>query len=191
MLSSYCKRCKKDRDALYRAGNTEKLRAYDRGRDLEPARRETQKHRLKMRYGEHKVEHLATCKRYAQEHPELVRAIKRAYAKRNPAKIMANVRERQVRKFNAVPKWANKFFIEEIYDLARRRTEVMGFEWHVDHIVPLRHPLVQGLHCEQNLQVIPAVRNYTKGNRTWPDMPGSESFSGASLVARDATATAT
>jgi 5-methylcytosine-specific restriction endonuclease McrA len=41
----------------------------------------------------------------------------------------------------------------------------------VDHIVPLKSPLVCGLHVEHNLQVIPATQNRRKHNRVWPDMP--------------------
>jgi hypothetical protein len=41
----------------------------------------------------------------------------------------------------------------------------------VDHVVPLKSPLVCGLHCEANLELIPANDNFRKGNRHWPDMP--------------------
>lgn len=69
------------------------------------------------------------------------------------------------------PAWANKFFMSEIRALARLRTRVMGYEWHVDHIVPLRHPLVCGLHWEGNMRVVPSKVNLQKNNRHWPDMP--------------------
>lgn len=78
---------------------------------------------------------------------------------------------RLARKVRATPSWANHFFIAEAYDLARTRTKVTGFEWHVDHIVPLRSKRVCGLHVENNLQVIPAAVNMSKQNRHWPDMP--------------------
>lgn len=41
----------------------------------------------------------------------------------------------------------------------------------VDHIVPLNHPLVSGLHNEFNLSVIPKEENRMKDNLWWPDMP--------------------
>lgn len=63
-----------------------------------------------------------------------------------------------------MPVWANKFFIDEIYALARLRTELTGIEWQVDHIIPLRSKIVCGLHTEQNLQVIPAIENARKSN---------------------------
>ena len=66
------------------------------------------------------------------------------------------------------PKWANEFFIEEAYRLAAMRTKMLGYKWHVDHIVPLKSKLVCGLHVENNLRVIPAKDNLIKGNRSWP-----------------------
>lgn len=71
----------------------------------------------------------------------------------------------------ATPKWANLFFIEEIYDLARLRTKYLGVKHSVDHIVPMTSDIVQGLHCEQNLRVVRHVDNISKKNRWWPDMP--------------------
>ncbi len=49
--------------------------------------------------------------------------------------------------------------MQEIYDLAALRTKILGFPWEVDHVIPLRSKLVQGLHCEANLRVIPAKLN--------------------------------
>ena len=64
----------------------------------------------------------------------------------------------------ATPKWINRTRIRKIYDFASRHGR------HVDHIVPLNSPLVCGLHCEDNLQVLLPRVNYYKSNTTWPDM---------------------
>jgi hypothetical protein len=87
------------------------------------------------------------------------------------AEYAAQRARRRAAQLRATPAWANYFFLEEAYDLARRRTERTGFSWHVDHIVPLQGKTVCGLHVENNLQVIPGSINRSKGNRVWPYMP--------------------
>ena len=170
-LHPHCKGCRKAKDAQYRAENIDSLQEYDRARYQIPERKAASNASAKRIYDRDRPLAIAKMKRRHQENPEVARKAKRAYKARNPAKTLAATRMRQARKLNATPAWANQFFMEEAYDLARRRTQVTGFEWQVDHIVPLCHPLVQGLHVEHNLQVIPAIQNQQKGNRSWPNMP--------------------
>lgn len=57
-------------------------------------------------------------------------------------------------------------FVEmEAADLAQLREQLTGFAWHVDHMVPLQARQACGLHCADNLQVIPAAMNISKHNR--------------------------
>ena len=98
-------------------------------------------------------------------------AQKRAWASANPQKGSAYAAKRRAARLQATPTWANEFFIEEAYDIAKKRTDITGIQWEVDHIVPLDNKLVCGLHVEQNLRVIPMLLNRSKGNRHWPDMP--------------------
>lgn len=99
----------------------------------------------------------------------------REYLKRNPEKAKAwaaqSNRKRAGAKYQHRPKWANMFFIEEVYGLCKLRDETTGIKWNVDHIVPIKSATVCGLHSEQNLAVIPSRLNASKGNRYWPDMP--------------------
>lgn len=113
----------------------------------------------------------AATKAYAQSNPDQTRAYKRKWERLNPGKANAKTARRYAAKVKATPVWRNDFFIEEIYDLAAKRTAITGIEWQVDHIVPLRSPAVCGLHVEHNLRVIPAPLNQQKNNRHWPDMP--------------------
>lgn len=67
-----------------------------------------------------------------------------------------------------MPTWLSndyKFIINEVYNLAKLRTEITGFNWHVDHIVPIQGKEVCGLHVPWNLQVIPATLNISKSNK--------------------------
>ena len=53
----------------------------------------------------------------------------------------------------------------EAHDLRKLRNTITGFEWHVDHIEPLRGKDICGLHIWSNLQVIPKSLNLLKGAR--------------------------
>lgn len=91
----------------------------------------------------------AANKRYRERKPHVVRAIE---AQRKRAK-------------QAAPLWGEEGRIRVVYGKARE----YGFE--VDHIVPLNHPLVCGLHVWANLQLLDRNLNRAKRNKTWPDMP--------------------
>ncbi len=77
----------------------------------------------------------------------------------------ASQKLREQKKRDAVPAWYDSDEVKYIYSLATERN------LHVDHIVPLNHELVCGLHVQDNLRCIPAELNRHKGNRYWPDMP--------------------
>lgn len=50
-----------------------------------------------------------------------------------------------------------------------RRAEKKGPEYVLDHIIPIRHPLVCGLHVPANLRVVLRATNQKKGNTFDPD----------------------
>jgi len=55
--------------------------------------------------------------------------------------------------------------VREAHELRKLRNASTGFEWHVDHIIPLKGKTVSGLHIWSNLQVIPKILNLKKGNK--------------------------
>lgn len=95
---------------------------------------------------------------------------KKSRDKSLPARMENNARRRAIAK-EATPVWANKFFMQEAYELAKLRTQMTGIKWEVDHIIPLRSPIVCGLHTHTNLQVITKQENLAKRHWVWPDMP--------------------
>lgn len=67
------------------------------------------------------------------------------------------------------PPWVNFSEVREVYRWAAELTRTTGVSHTVDHIVPLNHPMVSGLHVPCNLRPVPASVNFSKGNTWMPD----------------------
>lgn len=68
----------------------------------------------------------------------------------------------------ATPPWLSakqKKAIDALYEESRRLTATSGERHEVDHIVPLHHKHVCGLHVPWNMRVVLKVDNNRKGNR--------------------------
>ena len=95
----------------------------------------------------------------AQEHAR--------YRERYPEKVQAHENKMRInrkRSLNVQYSELDDLIFQEIYHLTKLREKATGIKWHVDHIVPLQHKLVCGLHVPENLQCIPAKLNLIKGN---------------------------
>lgn len=59
----------------------------------------------------------------------------------------------------------------EACDVRNKRKQITGFDWHIDHIVPINYKNACGLHNAFNLQVVPASWNlkkkHTNMNEFW------------------------
>lgn len=70
----------------------------------------------------------------------------------------------------ATPTWADKAAIRAIFAERDKLKVETGEPYEVDHIVPLLHPAVCGLHVHWNMRVLHRNTNANKGNLYWPDM---------------------
>lgn len=61
--------------------------------------------------------------------------------------------------------WADDEKIKAMYAEARRMTIKTGVRYEVDHIIPIKHELVCGLHNEFNLQILTGSENARKKNK--------------------------
>jgi hypothetical protein len=86
------------------------------------------------------------------------------WASENQDMRAASAGRRRATKLNSTPAWADHALISDIYKLAGIYRK-FGHDVHVDHIVPLQSSMVCGLHVQDNLQIIPATENLSKGNR--------------------------
>jgi len=177
-LSKQCKDCVRKYDREYYSKNREACMA--RSRKWQNANKDKLWHvayadKAKIRRAIYKAgnkERISESgKAYRLNNAEKERIRHKEYAVNNRGKRAANEDRRRNSMRIATPMWANLFFIEEAYSLAKLRTEITGHKWHVDHIVPLQSEIVCGLHVHDNIRVVLGKVNMQKYNRVWPDMP--------------------
>lgn len=106
---------------------------------------------------------------YVSSNKEVKSIINKKYRQNNLAKVYANNAKYRASLRGATPSWVDKEAIAGMYQLAAIFNST-GINLHVDHIVPLKSKHVCGLHTEDNLRLLPATENITKGNRYWDDM---------------------
>lgn len=148
--------------ATWRAANQDHIKAY-----------------VKKQYAENKDEMKANVKAWGIANPErrkatqamwqadnkdYVKATKKNYRIIHPEKGAFYHAQRRARKLHATPVWANLVAIKCYYQVAAMLTREGLDKWHVDHIVPLQGKKVCGLHVENNLQLLTAKANLSKGN---------------------------
>lgn len=164
-----CKICHRRKVAEWRKKNPEKHRAAAKKYALENKEKVREYIKAWVDRNRKRVNRLNA--EWRSRNQEKAKEMVRNWNARNRSVERARVRERQATKLKATPKWSIKFFVQEAYHLAELRNKATGFEWHVDHIVPIKSDIVCGLHAHTNIQVIPAKQNMSKGNYRWPDMP--------------------
>ena len=179
--SSDCKACISVAKREWRASNLEKAKAIAKASFLRNKERRNQESR--DYYNANRALVSAKAREWREENSDLVKVRKQKYRIAHDVKARATMKlyrarrpelnamicaTRRVKKKSATPAWANKAAIAAIYREAKRLTKETGVPHHVDHVYPIKHPLVCGLHVETNLQILRASENQRKSNSFQP-----------------------
>lgn len=104
----------------------------------------------------------ASVRAWQKAHPEKMRTAMAKWRKAHQPRCRADEAKRRALKRNAIvpltPEEQAK--IIGLYAEMRALTEIIGIQYHVDHIVPLSKG---GLHHPSNLQILRGVDNLRKG----------------------------
>lgn len=141
----------------WRAANRDKLRAN--------YRRHIEKKKQNPECADSRNKRLAAKRAYYQTNKEKLEEQRLKRHAKNPERNTAVLASRRAKKIAAMPKWVERKAVREFYRAAKAKTKETGIAWNVDHIIPLKHPLVCGLHAPANLQLLPALDNKSKSNR--------------------------
>lgn len=144
-LFTYCKECRKDVNAAWRSTNSNYMSDY---------------------YSAHNEKIIQKSKEWYLKNKEHGKAIRRKYSKENRNIKNTLEAKRRTAQLLRTALWADQEKIKAYYDVCAFFNEVNGYiKYHVDHVVPLQGKSVSGLHTHNNLQIIPAKENMSKGNR--------------------------
>lgn len=155
-----------DKVNKYRKINKEKVNANKKAwaeNNLEKVKKAK-----KICVDKNKGKYAITAKAWREKNKQKHSAQKEEWRVANKDIINSYTAKRRAEKLLATPKWfseLDKFVIQEAFDLAKVREKLFGFKWHVDHIIPLSAKDACGLHCADNIQVIPQRLNNVKCNK--------------------------
>lgn len=152
-----CKACRRAWDNKYKSDNKEKL-----AKETKDWKQNNKEHLSQYRK-EYRALNL-------DKEKELIRKWREVNKERYLVLKNSNSGKRRATKRNATPWWSNLSMIREIYKSARELTVLTGIQFHVDHIIPLTHDLVQGLHVPANLRIVPYYENLSKSNKIIEDI---------------------
>jgi hypothetical protein len=142
-----CKQCSSLRSLEWYCSNKESAKAYGKvWKELNKQRKS------------------AVDKVWREKNPDKRADLLRKWKLENPYKVRATNAKRRAMKLDQTPELTSeeKQRVDNLYWLAKDLQAVSGEEYHVDHIIPLAKG---GLHHPDNLQVLPAYINLSKGDK--------------------------
>ena len=159
-----CREEKNRKAKEYRRKNKDKINAKRRAtRDYSNPSEQRKEYLRKYR-----AENKAKIRQYYLDNAEELKQKARERNRANPTidNLRSSLKRAWVKK--ATPPWVCKDSLLSYYKQSKEFEILLGVKHHVDHIVPLRHPLICGLNIPRNLQVIPASVNLKKSNSFEP-----------------------
>jgi len=150
---NFCKICDKSKPI-----NKERKLAYNTKYKQENA--EKFEKYYKEYYKKNKDIYYKRCMKWARDNPERIKELWRSYYQTDEGRKRHCFQQakRRAKQLNATPPWVDMEEIRKIYINCPPG-------YHVDHIIPLNHPLMSGLHVPWNLQYLTALENIRKNNK--------------------------
>ena len=172
-LAHYCKPCQREASKKTKARHPEYIKAMNQMPHIKAMKAAYKKTPIgKLKEKEYRdrdlVRESKRHKKYYENNKEKITKYVLLHRSKWPHKHAAIEARRRAAKFQRTPKWlTNSDWIEIkwAYKIAADMTKKYKKDFHVDHIIPLQGKNISGLHCPQNLQIIPGRLNESKGNR--------------------------
>lgn len=160
-----CIECMCKKQKTYKEQNKDLVRSqkkaeYEKNRDRYIEWRQTY-------YAENKEEILRKSRVHYYANQDRILEYNREYSRRNSKKRSRRASERDLRLKREQPPWVESYKeeIENIYKTRQELDATLGKKHHVDHIIPLTHSDVCGLHVPWNMQVLTQNENCSKNNQ--------------------------
>ncbi len=122
----------------------------------------------KTYYQKNKDKLIEATKNWRDDNRKQSREYTKQWKLNNKDKNAMHEQKRRALKLNAIPSWFNEFdefVLAEAFHLSGIRERITKIKWQVDHLIPLQAKQACGLHCFNNIQVIPQKLNSFKLNK--------------------------
>jgi|13_taG_2_1085334.scaffolds.fasta_scaffold00468_21 hypothetical protein len=104
-------------------------------------------------------------KKWASNNKDLIKQKRKRYEKRHPDRCRARIAETRFIKKACKKAFKEDYkILKKFYKKAADLEKQLGYRFNVDHIIPINHPDVCGLHVSWNLQVLSEEHNLIKNN---------------------------